>query len=174
MKSNKYILILILIIVTALSNILLTNIPNFSPIASVALFSGFYLSNKKIAILVPIACMLISDYFVGFHPLMWAVYISFTLIVLMGIKMKTSSVENVIINSVLSSVVFFLVTNSAVWLMGGFYTSDLSGLTLCLSLGIPFFKYTLISCIVFSAVLFGGFQILNLLINKYLIFSKKS
>jgi len=50
LKSNKYILILSLIIVTALSNILLTNIPNFSPIASVALFSGFYLSNKKLAV----------------------------------------------------------------------------------------------------------------------------
>ena len=45
-----------------MSNILLTNIPNFSPIASVALFSGFYLSNKKLALLIPIACMLISDY----------------------------------------------------------------------------------------------------------------
>ena len=171
MKSNKYILIISLIIVAALSNILLTSIPNFSPIASVALFSGFYLSNKKLALLIPIACMLVSDYFVGFHSLMLAVYLSFALTVLMGIKMKTSSGKNVIINSVLSSVVFFLVTNSAVWLMGCFYTSDLSGLALCLSMGIPFFKYTLLSSIVFSTVLFGGFQILNQLINKNLISS---
>jgi hypothetical protein len=55
--------------------------------------------------------------------------------------------------------------------MGGFYTSDLSGLALCLSMGIPFFKYTLLSSIVFSTVLFGGFQILNQLINKNLISS---
>ena len=174
MKSNKYILILSLIIVTALSNILLTNIPNFSPIASVALFSGFYLSNKKLALLIPIACILVSDYFIGFHSLMWAVYISFALTVIMGIKMKTSSGKNVIINSVLSSLVFFLITNSAVWMMGGFYTSDLSGLALCLSMGIPFYKYTLLSSLIFSTALFGGFQILNQLINKYLIFSKKS
>ena len=174
LKSNKYILIFSLIIVTALSNILLTNIPNFSPIASVALFSGFYLSNKKLALLIPIVCILVSDYFVGFHSLMWAVYLSFALTVIMGIKMKTSSSKNVIINSVLSSLVFFLITNSAVWMMGGFYSSDLSGLALCLSMGIPFYKYTLLSSIIFSALLFGGFQILNQLINKYLIFSKKS
>ena len=118
--------------------------------------------------------MFISDYFIGFHSLMWAVYLSFVLTVVMGIKMKTSSSKSVIINSVLSSLVFFLITNFAVWSTGGFYSSDLSGLGLCLSMGIPFFKYTLLSSIVFSAVLFGGFQILNQLINKFLIFSKKS
>tara|TARA_B100000768_G_C11250845_1_gene364041 strand:+ start:234 stop:758 length:525 start_codon:yes stop_codon:yes gene_type:complete len=171
---NKYILILSLIIATALSNILLANIPNFSPVASVALFSGFYLSNKKLALLIPVACMLISDYFIGFHSLMWAVYLSFAFTVVMGVKMKTSSSEKVIINSVLSSLVFFLITNSAVWLTGSFYPSDLSGLVLCLTMGIPFFKYTLLSSIVFSTILFGGFQILNQLINKYLTFSKKS
>tara|TARA_B110000881_G_C18463545_1_gene457467 strand:+ start:387 stop:911 length:525 start_codon:yes stop_codon:yes gene_type:complete len=171
---NKYILILSLIIATALSNILLSNIPNFSPVASVALFSGFYLSNKKLAILIPVACMLISDYFIGFHSLMWAVYLSFAFTVVMGIKMKTSSSKKVIINSVLSSLIFFFITNSAVWLTGNFYSSDLSGLGLCLTMGIPFFKYTLLSSIVFSTILFGGFQILNQLINKYLTFSKKS
>ena len=174
MDINKYILILSLIIATALSNILLANIPNFSPVASVALFSGFYLSNKKLALLIPVACMLISDYFIGFHSLMWAVYLSFGFTVVMGVKMKTSSSEKVIINSVLSSLVFFLITNSAVWLTGSFYPSDLSGLVLCLTMGIPFFKYTLLSSIVFSTILFGGFQILNQLINKYLTFSKKS
>lgn len=174
MDINKYILILSLIIATALSNILLSNIPNFSPVASVALFSGFYLSNKKLALLIPVACMLISDYFIGFHSLMWAVYLSFAFTVVMGIKMKTSSSKKVIINSVLSSLIFFFITNSAVWLTGNFYSSDLSGLGLCLTMGIPFFKYTLLSSIVFSTILFGGFQILNQLINKYLTFSKKS
>ena len=174
MDINKYILILSLIIATALSNILLSNIPNFSPVASVALFSGFYLSNKKLALLIPVACMLISDYFIGFHSLMWAVYLSFAFTVVIGIKMKTSSSKKVIINSVLSSLIFFFITNSAVWLTGNFYSSDLSGLGLCLTMGIPFFKYTLLSSIVFSTILFGGFQILNQLINKYLTFSKKS
>lgn len=174
MDINKYILILSLIIATALSNILLSNIPNFSPVASVALFSGFYLSNKKLALLIPVACMLISDYFIGFHSLMWAVYLSFAFTVVMGIKMKTSSSKKVIINSVLSSLIFFFITNSAVWLTGNFYSSDLSGLGLCLTMGIPFFKYTLLSSTVFSTILFGGFQILNQLINKYLTFSKKS
>ncbi len=47
MKSNQFIFVSILIIATATSNIIFANIPNFSPIASVALFSGFYFSNKK-------------------------------------------------------------------------------------------------------------------------------
>ena len=101
-------------------------------------------------------------------------YLSFALAVVMGILMKSANSKNVIINSILSSLVFFLITNSAVWLTGNFYSNDLSGLGLCLSMGIPFFKYTLLSSIVFSTILFGGFEILNQLVNKYLIFSKKS
>ncbi len=41
------------------------HLPNFAPIAAIALFGGVYL-NKKYALIVPIAAMLISDYFIGF------------------------------------------------------------------------------------------------------------
>ena len=174
LKRNKYILISVLIVITALSNIFLSNIPNFSPIAAVALFSGFYFSNKKLALVIPISCMLISDLIIGFHSLLWAVYLSFSLIVVLGFFMKTTSPKKVMLNSIWSSILFFLITNFAVWATGTYYSKDLSGLTLCFTMGLPFFKYTLLSSIIFSTVLFGGFEIINQLTAKYLPVSEKS
>jgi len=171
---NKYILVFLLIVVTSFSNVLLANIPNFSPIASVALFSGFYLSNKKVAIIIPIACMLISDYFIGFHSLMWAVYLSFSAIVMLGVFMKKANGKLIILNSIFSAVLFFIVTNFAVWATGSFYPKDLTGLLSCFTMGIPFFKYTLLSAIIFSLILFGGYEWLNQLVNKYLKATKRT
>ena len=174
LKRNKYILLTVLIVITALSNIFLSNIPNFSPIASIALFSGFYFSNKKLALIIPISCMLISDFIIGFHSLMWAVYLSFSLIVVLGFFMNTASPKKVILNSIWSSILFFLITNFAVWATGIFYSKDISGLTLCFTMGLPFFKYTLLSSIIFSTILFGGFEIINQLTAKYHSVSEKS
>ena len=174
MKSNQFIFVTILVIATAISNIIFANIPNFSPIASVALFSGFYFSNKKIALIIPVACMFISDYFIGFHSYMWAVYLSFILIAILGVYMKKAQPKNIILNALLSSILFFLITNSAVWISGSYYSKDLSGLALCLSMGVPFFKYTLLSSAVFSTILFGGLEIVNKMSSKFFSITKES
>ena len=62
--------------------------PNFVPIAAMALFGGAYFSNKKLAFLVPFAAMIISDMVIGFHSVMWAVYLSFALIVVIGMSVR--------------------------------------------------------------------------------------
>ena len=174
MDNNKYILVFLLIVVTSFSNVLLSNIPNFSPVASVALFSGFYLSNKKIALLVPIICMLISDYFIGFHSLMWAVYLSFSVTVVIGFLMKKANGKLIFLNSIFSAVLFFIITNFAVWALGSFYSKDFTGLLTCFSMGIPFLKNTLLSAVIFSSILFGGYEFFNQLVNKYLKVSKRT
>ena len=174
MDNNKYILVFLLIVVTSFSNVLLSNIPNFSPVASVALFSGFYLSNKKIALLVPIICMLISDYFIGFHSLMWAVYLSFSVTVVIGFLMKKANGKLIFLNSIFSAVLFFIITNFAVWASGSFYSKDFTGLLTCFSMGIPFLKNTLLSAVIFSSILFGGYEFFNQLVNKYLKVSKRT
>ena len=174
MDNNKYVLVFLLIVVTSFSNVLLSNIPNFSPVASVALFSGFYLSNKKIALLVPIICMLISDYFIGFHSLMWAVYLSFSVTVVIGFLMKKANGKLIFLNSIFSAVLFFIITNFAVWASGSFYSKDFTGLLTCFSMGIPFLKNTLLSAVIFSSILFGGYEFFNQLVNKYLKVSKRT
>ena len=161
MKSvNKVRVIVLTAIVFCLAflNIYFTEIPNFSPIAATALFAGAFMKNRKLAFIIPISAIIISDIFIGFHSMIWAVYLSFFLVVILGISMKKLNVGNVLGLSILGSILFFLITNFAVWAQGSFYSPSFSGLIECYYMGIPFFKNTLIGDICFIAVLFFSFS----------------
>lgn len=132
-------------------------LPNFSPLMAVALFSGSYIANKKMAYLIPLSIMFLTDIFLGMHESMIAVYACFAFMVFMGKNFLDSpSVGRIFGASIVSSIVFFIVTNFSVWAFSGYYTRDFAGLTLCYELAIPFFKNTLAATLAFSTVLFGG------------------
>ena len=161
MKSlNKVRLIVLTAIIfcLALLNIYFHEIPNFSPIAATALFAGAFIKDRKLAFAIPIAAIIISDIFIGFHSMIWAVYLSFFLIVLLGLNMKKVNTRNVLGFSILGSLLFFLITNFAVWAQGSFYPSSFSGLMECYYMGIPFFKNTIIGDVCFNAILFSAFS----------------
>jgi len=52
---------------------------------------------------------------------------------------------------------FFLLTNVAFWQFTAIYSRDLSGLMECLINGLPFFRNTLTSDMLFSGLLFGSY-----------------
>jgi hypothetical protein len=60
---------------------------------------------------------------------------------------------------VASSLLFFVATNFAVWYFGSLYTHDASGLFECYIAAIPFFKFTLLGDLMWTAVLFGGYAL---------------
>jgi len=134
--------------------------PNFAPIAAMALFGGAYFSKKWAAFLVPIAAMFITDLIIGFHSTMWAVYLSFALIVVIGMLMiKQKKIGNIFFASVTSSVVFFIVTNFGAWLTSPFYEKTGTGLAVCYTAAIPFFHQTLLSDLFFVGILFGAYHL---------------
>ena len=136
--------------------------PNFAPIAAMALFGGAYFSKKWAAFIVPITAMFITDLFLGFHETMWAVYLSFVLIVVIGMLMlKEKKVSNVFFASVISSVSFFVITNFGIWLSTLYYEKTGAGLAMCYTAAIPFFHQTLLSDLFFVAILFGLFEIVK-------------
>jgi hypothetical protein len=136
--------------------------PNFAPIAAMALFGGAYFSKKWAAFIVPITAMFITDLFLGFHETMWAVYLSFVLIVVIGMLMlKEKKVSNVFFASVISSVSFFVITNFGIWLSTAYYEKTGTGLGVCYTAAIPFFHQTLLSDLFFIAILFGLFEIIK-------------
>ena len=57
------------------------------------------------------------------------------------------------------SVLFFVVTNFGVWLVGDLYPRTLEGLVACYVAGIPFFRNTLAGDLLYAAVLFGGLAV---------------
>ncbi len=139
--------------------------PNFTPIAATALFGGTYLS-KKYAFIIPVAAMLVSDYFIGFHHTMVYVYGSFILTGVIGIWLREhKSVRNVIGASLLSSVLFFLITNFGVWVNGA-YARDISGLWQSYMMGIPFFRNTVAGDLFYTGAFFLSFEAAKSLIYQ--------
>jgi hypothetical protein len=134
--------------------------PNFAPIAAMALFGGAYFNKKWAAFLVPIAAMFITDLIIGFHETMWAVYLSFALIVVIGMYLlKEKKLGNIFFASVISSVSFFIITNFGIWISTGYYAKTGAGLAACYTAAIPFFHQTLLSDLFFVGMLFGLYHL---------------
>jgi hypothetical protein len=137
--------------------------PNFAPVAAMALFGGAYFSKKWAAFLVPIAAMFFTDLILGFHETMWAVYLSFALIVTIGMLiLKEKKIGNIFFASVISSVSFFIITNFGAWLSSGIYPKTTTGLVTCYTAAIPFFHQTLLSDLFFVGVLFGLYHLVKI------------
>ena len=134
--------------------------PNFAPIAAIALFGGAYFNKRWAAFLVPTAAMFITDLILGFHATMWAVYLSFCLIVVVGMLMiKQKKVGNIFLASMTASVTFFIITNFGVWLSTPYYEKTGTGLAVCFTAAVPFFHQTLLSDLFFVGVLFGSYHL---------------
>jgi hypothetical protein len=128
--------------------------------AAIALFGGAMLSNRALGFIVPLAIMLVSDWFIGFHGLMWAVYGGFIAIVLIGqVIRKKPTMLSAIGGALAGSVLFFLITNGAVWLGSPYYAQDLSGLINSYVAGVPFFRGTLMGDLLFTAIFFGSYKL---------------
>ena len=165
-KSNfKNLISPLLVILVAVLIRLLPHLPNFTPIAAMALFGGAYL-NKKYAFIIPLAAMFISDIFLGFHSTMPYVYGGFILTGIIGLWLKEhKSAKNVICSSLISSILFFLITNFGVW-VGGWYPKTLSGLMQSYVMGIPFFKNTVLGDLIYTGMFFSCYELAQLLIAK--------
>lgn len=133
--------------------------PNFTPIAAMALFGGAYL-DKKYALALPLVVLFISDIFLGFHGTMVFVYGTFLLIGLMGVWLsKHKNLRNVLLTTICSSVLFFVITNLGVWLEGRLYPRTLAGLIDCYVLAIPFFRNTILGDMLYVSLFFGSFEL---------------
>lgn len=146
-------------IVIAVVMRLLPHLPNFTPIAAIAIFGGAYINRKALAFILPIVMMFISDLIIGFHTTMIAVYAGMAIAALFGIMMRNKvKAGNVVLASLASSVVFFLITNFAAWYTGLMpYTRDFSGIMQAYIAGIPFFNTAVLGDLFYSTVIFGSF-----------------
>lgn len=143
--------------------------PNFVPIAAIALFAGVYFS-KRTALLLPIAAMVISDIFIGYYEisLMVVVYGSFLLYVLLGFWLKKNKKWYTIGGStILGAVLFFLITNFAVWILTPWYAKTLSGLIQCYFMALPFFRNTLLGDFFYVSAFFGIYELVRALAKAW-------
>ena len=141
---------------------LLPHLPNVSPVAAMALFGGAYFADKRMAFIVPFVALFLSDLILGLHNSMIFVYAGFALTVLIGFALKDrATLTNTSFAVVLSSALFFLLTNFGAWLTSGIYAKTAEGLMQAMVAGIPFFQNSLLGNLVYAAVIFTGYALLR-------------
>ena len=150
---NKRQLLIIGFLLLAVVVRLIPHPPNFTPIIALALFGSTNFKNKWLGISLPIIAMGISDLYLGFYSISMWVYGSFFLISILGTYWKKIKVKNVFI----SSLIFFIITNFGVWLMGG-YPKTIEGILLCYTMALPFFLNSIVGDLFFSYLLKYSFR----------------
>jgi hypothetical protein len=134
------------------------HLPDFSPVAAIAIFSGAYL-NKKYSFLIPLCLMIISDMFLGFHNVIPFTWGAFALITVLGFRLKKNkSLGAVFFSSLAGAVLFFIITNFGVWYMG-WYPRTLKGLADCYIMALPFFRTFTVATLTYSVVFFGIYEL---------------
>jgi hypothetical protein len=158
----------------------------FAPQIAMAIFGGAIIKDKRLAFILPLVSMLLSDVLYqalylagwgtikGFYGTGQVInYLLFAGLTCFGFLMKRVNVLNVLGFSVSGSVLFFLSSNFAVWLGGGGYhrPKTVEGLMMCYGDGLAFFReYGLVSGftgnmfagdLFFCTLLFGGYYLVN-------------
>ena len=129
--------------------------PNFTPILATAIFTPYIIKDKWIAISIPLLAMFIADLVIGFHPYMLWVYGAIglsTLISNWSMKFNKKYMQLAIM-TVVSSILFFVITNFAVWTIWDYYPKTIDGLIICYIKAIPFFQNTLLGTIIYTAII---------------------
>jgi hypothetical protein len=162
MLKPRFLALLTLILAAAATR-LLPHPPNMTSLSAVALFGGAYLADKRLAFLVPLTALFLTDLVIGFYGHMEVVYLAFLLVVCIGLWLqKHRTVPAIAGASIASSIVFFLVTN-LVWFHIGDtpYPLNFQGMIESYVAGLPFLRNTLTGDLLYTALLFGGFALLE-------------
>ncbi|MBN1852765.1 MAG: hypothetical protein JW829_08570 [Pirellulales bacterium] len=142
----------------------------FTPIAAVAIFSGFYFGFRFVSVLVPLAILGISDFMLpayGSRGVMFVLYVAMTAPVALGwyLRRPARGLARIACWSMVGlmpAILFYLTTNWAVWFFQGAalgYAPSLEGLLACYAMAIPFFRMMLAGDIVYLGVLFGAYAV---------------
>ena len=171
MKVNL-IIPMILFVLLVLSR-MITEIPNFTATIALVMFTGYLIQNRFLSVLVILVSQVVSDLYLGIYSSMIFVYAAYISIALLSpIIMKKMNTKSVVLSSVISPSIFFIISNFGVWLIGSTYTFNLSGLIACYVAGIPFFDESLTSTVLFALTIFSIMKLITKE-TKEIIFIKK-
>ena len=149
---------------------------NFTPIAAMAIFGGTYL-DRKTAFVAPIAAMIVSDYFIGFDSLesREVIYSCFLLSGLIGLWIRDhKSVGNIIGGTLVSSILFYLITNLVFIYSPAMYTHDFAGQIQSYINALPFFRNTLAGDLFYVGILFGVYEAVGYYKNRLVAVRNKN
>ena len=136
--------------------------PNFTSLIALSFYLPALLGVRFIPALI--LSFIITDFLIGFHA---TILFTWGSVIVIGMLSKyfVFSIYKRISGALIGACIFFLITNFGVWSFGS-YGYDLNGLILCFTLALPFFGYTLISTLLFSAVIETIYRFFKLAFKK--------
>lgn len=152
------------------------NLSGLTAVIAVSLFSGLMVKDKKLAFLLPLATLFLSDVLLqilyamnafpypGFYSGQITNYILFIGITLIGIALKNYKTAGIIAAAFIGPTIFFLLSNFIVWktqanIIG--YNEDITGLWQSYSFGLPFYRNSLISTFIFLPAFVAAYNLLR-------------
>jgi len=123
--------------------------PNFTSLIALSFYVPLIFGIKFIPIIV--ISFLITDLFIGFHSTLMFTWGSVIIIGLIS-KYFSKNIYYRISGALTGCLIFYIVTNFGVWILGS-YGYSIEGFLTCYILALPFFGYTLISTIIFSSII---------------------
>jgi len=158
-QPGSQLLTIAALILLAVAMRLLPHPMNVTTIGAIGLFAGALLPSR-IAWLLPIAALLLSDMLTGFYalPAMLLVYAGFFFSAAIGrIWLARERTLGRLAGAVLASAtVFFVISNLSAWLM--YYPRTLEGFVQCYISAIPFFGRSLFGDALYVTLLFGAYE----------------
>jgi hypothetical protein len=167
---------LVLVVVAALYRVIPGRPAGFAPQIAIALFGGAVLTNKKWAFALPMLSMFVSDLLFhslylghltkmqGFYEGQITNYILFAVITVFGFFIKKINIITVTSTAIVAPLFYFLASNGLYWLGGGInianqqpLAKNIEGLYTAYLQGFPFLSGSILSTLLFSALLFGSY-----------------
>ena len=134
---------------------------NFTPVAAVGLFAGYYFRSRAVALFVPLAVMVLSNLVIGSYlsrGMEVAVYAAMLLPVIVSSLLRQKlSVLRVGCCALVSSVLFFLITNLSHWWFMRQHTA--AELLESYVAALPFLRATILGDLFWSSVIFGAYAL---------------
>tara|TARA_Y100000768_G_scaffold340528_1_gene284440 strand:+ start:2775 stop:3299 length:525 start_codon:yes stop_codon:yes gene_type:complete len=139
--------------------------PNFTSLIAISFYIPALFGHRYIAPII--LCFAITDLIIGFHG---TILFTWGSVIIIGLISKYFYIKTInrIFGVLISAIIFFVITNFGVWLLGS-YGYTFSGLITCYVLAIPFFTNTAISTIIYAFIIEIILSIFRRSLNKNII-----
>ena len=179
MKISKQVIVsfILLIVIASLYRIMPDRPGGFAPQIAMAIFGGAIIKDKKFSFLLPLLSMFVSDALYellyrngvgnmpGFYEGQLTNYILFGALTVLGFMIKSINVSRIAVASLAAPTAYFLLSNFLIWLSnspaaGLQRPKTFNGLLMCYADGLPFYPWSVVATVLFSAILFGGYYVI--------------
>jgi ammonia channel protein AmtB len=144
MKSREFILTL-LITLAVIGLRFLPHPVNFSGTLALMIYAGRSGRNQRLLWILTPLLVLASDYFLGMYDGISMVYAAYAFCLISGMLIARGRFISFFFSGLISSAVFFVLSNYGVWNFTSLYPHDQMGLLQCYVMALPFFHNTVVS-----------------------------